>query len=87
MNAMEEKHLTVETRIDGKRISIEPINDPFLRNETVHEMSIWDRLKFLFHGRIVVEILIRGDQEAIRHWFRTDPHPNGSDEVNLVVHP
>ena len=75
MNAMEEKHLTIETLIDGKRVGKEEIHDPFLHNRTIHEMSIWDRIKFLFHGRIEFEVKVRGDDEAIRQWFRTDALP------------
>lgn len=72
MNAMEEKHLTIETLIDGHRIGKEEINDPFLHNRTVIELSFWDRLKLLWAGRILFEIKIRGDDEAHRQWFRTD---------------
>lgn len=82
MNAMEEKHLTIETLLDGKRISIEQIHDPFLHNTTTYEPSIWDRLKLLFSGRIVFEVRIRGDNEAHRQWFRTDKLPRDSDSVS-----
>lgn len=75
MNAMEEKHLTIETMIDGEVIDKQDINDPFLTNRTVIEMSIWDRLKFLFSGRIAVVVRVRGDKEAHNQWFRTDPPP------------
>jgi hypothetical protein len=79
MNAMEEKHLTIETKIDGRTIDVHPINDPFLHNTTTYELSILDRIKLLFHGRVVFDVRIRGDEEAIRHWFRTDRLPRYED--------
>ncbi len=72
MNAMEDKHLTIETLIDGKRIDVEEINDPFLHNRTTLELSILDRIKLLWTGRVLFEVKIRGDLEAQRQWFRTD---------------
>lgn len=75
MNAMEEKHLTIETLIDGKRVGVQEINDPFLHNRTFYEPSIWDRFRLLFTGRILFEIKVRGDVEAHRQWFRTDELP------------
>lgn len=78
MNAMEEYHLTVETLIDGKRVGKQDIQDPFLHNRTIHEPSIWDRLKLLWTGRITFEVKVRGDNEALRQWFRTDKIPGES---------
>lgn len=75
MNAMNECHLDIETFVDGESIAKQDINDPFLTNRTVIEMSIWDRLKFLFRGRIEVTVKIRGDKEAHDQWFRTDLPP------------
>lgn len=79
MNAMEEMHLTIETLLDGRRIDVQEIHDPFLHNRTYYEPSIWDRLRLLFTGRILFEVKIRGDDEAHRQWFRTDKLPRGSD--------
>lgn len=75
MNAMEEKHLTIETLIDGKRIGIQEINDPFLHNRTYLELSLLDRIKLLWTGKVFFEVKIRGDIEAHRQWFRTDSLP------------
>jgi hypothetical protein len=72
MNALEEYHLTIETLIDGKRVGMQEIHDPFLHNRTYYEPSIWDRLKLLWTGRILFEVKVRGDNEAHRQWFRTD---------------
>lgn len=80
MNAMEEKHMTIETLIDGKRIGMQEINDPFLHNRTSYEPSIWDRLKLLWTGRVLFEIKLRGDHEAHRQWFRTDKLPRSGHE-------
>lgn len=77
MNAMEETHLTIETLINGKRVGVQDIHDPFLHNKTIYEPSFWDRLKIFFTGRILFEVRIRGDLEAQRQWFRTDPLPRG----------
>jgi len=82
MNAMEETHLTIETLLDGKRIRSQAIHDPFLHNKTTVEMSLWDRIKFLFHGSIMFEIKIRGDDDAHRQWFRTDKLPRNKDEAS-----
>jgi hypothetical protein len=79
MNAMEEQHLTIETLIDGKRVGIQDINDPFLHNRTYYVPSIWDRLRILFTGHILFEIKIRGDNAAHRQWFRTDALPKGGE--------
>lgn len=79
MNAMEEKHLTIEALVNGQSVGKEEINDPFLHNTTTVELSLWDRIKLLFAGRMVFEVRIRGDQEAVRHWFRTDEMPSGGE--------
>lgn len=79
MNALEDKHLTIETLIDGNRVGVQEINDPFLHNRTTYEPSLWDRLKILWTGRVLFEIKIRGDDEAHRQWFRTDKLPKGGE--------
>ncbi len=86
MDAMEEKHLTIETLLDGQRIGFQEISDPFLHNKTVIEASIWERVKFLWTGRILVEVKVRGDQDAHRQWFRTDklPERNSSCEQHSL---
>lgn len=74
MNAMEEMHLTVETSWHGGKIDERPLHDPFMTHKTTVELSWLDWLKLLFRGRVVeVTVKIRGDDESIRHWFRTDP--------------
>lgn len=80
MNAMEEFHLTIETLIDGKRIGMQEIHDPFLHNKTVCKPSLWERIKFLWTGQVVFEVRVRGDIEAQRQWFRTDKLPGGGHE-------
>lgn len=75
MNAMKEKHLTIETRVDGLKINVQEINDPFLHNITTYVPSIWNRLKLIWTGLIVFQVIIRGDDDAHRQWFRTDKLP------------
>jgi len=79
MNAMEERHLSIETLINGKHVGKQEINDPFLHNRTYYEPSIWERLKILWTGRVLFEVKIRGDDQALRQWFRTDKLPGGVD--------
>lgn len=76
MNAMEEMHLVIQTSIDGKCVNEQKIHDPFLHNRTKYFLSIWDRIKLLWTGKILFEVRIRGDEEAHRQWFRTDRIPN-----------
>ncbi len=80
MNAIEEKHLTIETLINGSRVGVQEINDPFLHNRTSYEPSIWGRLKILWTGRVFFEVKIRGDDDAHRQWFRTDKLPGWKHE-------
>jgi hypothetical protein len=80
MNALKEMHLTIESKINGKRIGDEQeLHDPFFHTRTTYELSIWERLKTLWTGRIVFEVKVRGDDIAHRQWFRTDPLPRGGD--------
>ena len=51
MNAMEECHLTIETKINGSRVGVQELHDPFLHNRTDYRPSIWERIKILWTGR------------------------------------
>ena len=75
MNAIEEKHLTIETKINGKRVGIQELHDPFLHNRTYYAPSIWDRIKLLWTGMVLFDVKVRGDDTAHRQWFRTDKLP------------
>lgn len=78
MNAMEEKHLEIETLIDGERIGNVEANDPFHCTVVTISMTIWEWLSLLWNGRTVrVCVKVRGDDVAHRQWFRTDPLPRG----------
>lgn len=77
MNAMEEMHLTIETKIDGDRIDIHDIHDPFLHNRTTLDLSLWEWFRLLWKRRIEFSVKVRGDDIAHRQWFRTDPLPRG----------
>lgn len=87
MNAMKETHLTIETLIDGRRVGKQEIHDPFLHNRTYLEASIWDRIKFLWTGKILFEVKVRGDDTAHRQWFRTDKLPEREYEPQKAQAP
>jgi hypothetical protein len=51
---------TLETRLNGRRLSQEKMPDPFV-NTTVH-VGWWDRLRCLFGG-LSVNVIVSGDRE------------------------
>lgn len=54
---------SVETRLDGHRLSLTPIRDPFVN----HRVTIgWrDLLRGLLRRRLVVEVLVDADRELV----------------------
>lgn len=67
-------HLFVVTRVNGKLIRRQPIEDPFLTNKTMHvqEWSLWDWLKMIFTRRYEVEVITRVESDGVSQgrWFQ-----------------
>jgi hypothetical protein len=54
---------TVETRLDGKRLSLEPTCDPFVHT-TVH-VGLRDLLRAVLRRRLSVSVVVSGDSEIV----------------------
>jgi hypothetical protein len=54
---------SVETRVEGRRISFTPMVDPFVTQRVV--IGWLDLLRGLWRRRLEVEVLVNGDQEIV----------------------
>lgn len=61
---------TVESRVDGRRISVTPIRDPFVSQRVT--VGWRDLLRGLLRRRLEVETLVSGDREIIEDLFELD---------------
>ncbi len=78
MNAMEEIHLSIETRVDDRVIGNVEVHDPFHTTRVNLDMTWWEWFAMIWRGRKVeIVVKLRGDDVAHRQWFRTDPLPRG----------
>lgn len=61
---------TVETRLNGRRISLTPCRDPFV----LHRLTIGrgDLIRSLLHGRAIVEICVSGDPGIVNDVMELD---------------
>lgn len=61
---------TVESRVHGRRISLTPIQDPFVCQRVV--IGWKDLLRGLVRRRLEVETLVSGDREIVEDVFELD---------------
>jgi hypothetical protein len=68
------EQFTVETRVDGKTIKVEPIHDPFINTTVIVTAPRWKHfLAMLRHDPIWVEVIVRGSVSAERAILTLDP--------------
>jgi hypothetical protein len=62
------EQFTIETRVNGHMIRVQPIHDPFIHSTTV--IGWWDLVKSLFRGECRVVVKVCGS-EAIQRAIMT----------------
>lgn len=68
------EQFTVESRLDGKTIKVQPIHDPFIHSTVGFKGSRWDHFKAIFRPPVVkVEVIVRASEAAQRAIMTLDP--------------
>ena len=69
------EQFTVETRVDGTTIRVQPIHDPFINCTTVTRLGAFQCLKAFFGRGVAIrtEVIVRGSEAAQRAIMTLDP--------------
>jgi hypothetical protein len=68
------EQFTIETRVDGKTIRVQPIHDPFIFSKSVTTTSRWGHFISIFKNRpVTIEIIVRASEGAQRAIMTLDP--------------
>src|SRR5580698_190348 len=79
------EQFTVETRIDGETIKVQPIHDPFIHNTTVIHPTRWDYLKAIFkRPKIKIEVDVRGGDAVQRAIMTMDPEQLSRENEEIL---
>ena len=79
------EQFTIETRLDGKMISVKPIHDPFISTTVGFKLDFKSRFKQLFFPEAIkVEVHIRGSEGAQRAIMTLDPHQLARDTEEIL---
>lgn len=79
------EQFTVETRVDGKTIRVQPIHDPFISSHTFTSLSRWDHFKALFRKQWTkTEVIVRASEGAQRAIMTLDPEQLQRDTEDIL---
>jgi hypothetical protein len=80
------EQFTIETRVDGKTIRVQPIHDPFVTSTTTTKISWLGCLKGLLYGGVTVkhQVLVRGSLAAQRAIMTLDPEELERESERII---
>jgi|SRR5882724_2718817 len=79
------EQFTVESRVDGETIKVQPIHDPFIQSTVGVKASRWDHFKAIFRPPTIrIEVIVRGSQGAERAIMTLDPEQLKRDSEKIL---